>query len=500
MNITATGGKIMNNIMVNEMRLCDELGRERIFNGINLVHKGIDNADKSAKTYNPEWTEETIAGLAKRGFNIVRLGLIWEAIEPECGVFCEEYLAKMEGYADLLGKYGIYFLLDFHQDLYSARYSDGAPDWATVSDSYKFHEPKIIWAEGYFLSKAVHRACDNFWDNTKVNGKGLQEHYCDMLKYTVQRFCQKPGYLGVDIMNEPFPGTAGGTIFRKIVGGAVYTVLFSGKIKKVDTLKKMIKGDAVPEALSVIDGDVMDSVTRSSEPLVREFDTKKYYPFLKKAAAAVREVTDNGCVIMENCYYSNIGIPCFTPVIKYDNGEREKNLVFAPHAYGLTVDSSYTNTSNDATVDYFFGQHRDTQERLEVPVIVGEWGGMVPGSDDYPNLEYLLDLFDKNHWSQTYWTYSERLKDSKIMDILARPYPQAVAGKIISYGFDRKAGKFTLEYQSDSSCGGLTEIFLPREPVSVQTTAEYSVDSNENGTFTLKAGAADGKIVIEVEI
>ena len=69
----------MNTISVNKMSLVDELGRERIFNGINMVHKGGKDGAVH-KDYKPDWTEETFASFKKLGINIVRLGLIWAAI------------------------------------------------------------------------------------------------------------------------------------------------------------------------------------------------------------------------------------------------------------------------------------------------------------------------------------------------------------------------------------------------------------------------------------
>ncbi len=489
----------MNTICVRKMSLVDELGRERIFNGINMVYKGKENGD-GTKDYKPDWTDETFASFKKFGINIIRLGLIWDAIEPECGKYYDEYLDMMVSYAEMCEKYGIYYYLDMHQDLYSARFSDGAPDWATITDSYKYREPKFIWAEGYFISKAVHRACDNFWNNTPINGRGLQEHYCDMWKHVAEKFSGRPGLLGFDVMNEPYPGTDGGKAFRQIVKGGIETVVFSGKVKRIKAIKNIIKGeDKFTSALAVLDDrSVMKSVTKPAESTIRQFDVKKYYPFLRKCASAIREVTDKGIIIMENCYYSNLGIPCTTPRLVYDNGVREENLMFAPHAYDLTVDTPMTNTASNARVDGIFDEHRRTQLRLGTPVIIGEWGGMVDGSEEYPHLEHLLERFDSNKWSQTYWTYYSGLMGTKIMQIIARPYPQAVSGEIKSYGFNRRSRVFSLEYLHTQANNGQTEIFLPGEPVRVEADGKYEIKTDENGAMTLFIDSAEGKNTVKV--
>ena len=137
----------MEKISVKGSVFVDESGRERIFNGVNLVFKGAYD-EKTGETdyFAVNWDEDMIRSLSEMGINLVRLGLVWRAIEPQPGKYNEEYLDMMEHYFDLCGKYGIYVYLDMHQDCYH-----GMPDWATVTDSYKRRKPKLIWAEGYFI-------------------------------------------------------------------------------------------------------------------------------------------------------------------------------------------------------------------------------------------------------------------------------------------------------------------------------------------------------------
>ena len=50
------------------------------------------------------------------GFNIVRLGVIWEAVEKERGVFDEDYLNQIDELITKLGNHGIFTIVDAHQD------------------------------------------------------------------------------------------------------------------------------------------------------------------------------------------------------------------------------------------------------------------------------------------------------------------------------------------------------------------------------------------------
>lgn len=118
----------MEKIMVQGRCFIDDFGRERIFNGVNLVHKNDDDPDtgrKPVRSYIPTWAPYEIETLARRGVNIVRLGLIWAAVEPQPGVYDDNYLRKIREYADLCARNGIYIYLDMHQDLYSDLYGDG---------------------------------------------------------------------------------------------------------------------------------------------------------------------------------------------------------------------------------------------------------------------------------------------------------------------------------------------------------------------------------------
>lgn len=58
--------------------------------------------------------------------------------------------------------------------------------------------------------------------------------------------------------------------------------------------------------------------------------------------------------------------------------------------------------------------------------------GFQPDTDWYYHCEFTLDTFDKYHWSDTYWAYFDGLFDYQLHEkVLKRPYPRAVAGRII---------------------------------------------------------------------
>jgi endoglycosylceramidase len=48
--------------------------------------------------------------------NLVRLGVMWEAVETAPGVFNDTLLKEVDDLITKLGSYGIYTLVDVHQD------------------------------------------------------------------------------------------------------------------------------------------------------------------------------------------------------------------------------------------------------------------------------------------------------------------------------------------------------------------------------------------------
>lgn len=69
-------------------------------------------------------TDKDISDLKEWGFNFVRLGVMWEAVEMSPGVYNETYLDEIDQLITKLGNQGIYTLVDSHQDVLS-RYTCG---------------------------------------------------------------------------------------------------------------------------------------------------------------------------------------------------------------------------------------------------------------------------------------------------------------------------------------------------------------------------------------
>ncbi|HEY1594066.1 MAG TPA: cellulase family glycosylhydrolase [Thermoleophilaceae bacterium] len=174
-----------------------------MLHGLNMVSK--------LAPYEPAATgfgADDAAFLARNGFNVVRLGVIYAGVEPSPGQYDDAYLANVAATVRQLAKRGIYTLLDFHQDQYNERFhGEGFPAWAVQDDGLP-NQPDLGFPGNYLAMAAVQHAFDHFWaDSPGPGGVGLQERYSAAWAHVASRFASNTHVLGYDLFNEPWPGT-----------------------------------------------------------------------------------------------------------------------------------------------------------------------------------------------------------------------------------------------------------------------------------------------------
>lgn len=486
----------MDKISADGLRFLDEKGRTRIFSGFNIDDKLLDCSEFR---YNLD--EEFFRKYRAYGLDFIRLAVTWQNLEPEMGKYNESYLSSIDRIFELASEYGVYILLDVHQDLYSAYggtgAGDGAPEWAAITDGYKSKMPKFVWAEGYVFGKWVHRSFDHFWNNDPVEGTGLQDRYAALWQMLAERYGESPALFGFDLMNEPFPGSDSKKVMKRLVMSAAAVILFSRKIKRLKILKSLLLRDPAG-LLNSIGGNVIRDIMKRVDSVSAEFDINKYSPFLNRISAAIRKITENGFIMMEQPYLCNGGVKQSVPPITVD-GKREPLQCFGPHGYDMTVDTPLYKYANADRVKAFFTEMRNTQLRLNVPVVVGEWGGCSDNKDTswFPHAEELLAFFDEQHWGQAYWDYHGDDLDSPLMGLLCRTRPVAVDGIIRSYGFDRKTGVFTLAFSSEEN--GESIIYVSG-PFEMSGGTEYETQEDYGGASLIRiitqAGEHEIKIIV----
>ncbi len=183
--------------------ITDARGRVVIVHGMNMVYKIAPYYPAAAG-----FGDDDAAFLARMGFNAVRVGVIWKAVEPEPGVFDDAYLNHIATTVRTLARHGIVSLLDFHQDMYNELFQgEGAPDWAVEDDGLP-PVPKTGFPGNYLDMPALEHAYDHFWDNSPgPGGIGLQDRYAAAWRHVARRFRGDRSVLGYELFNEPWPGT-----------------------------------------------------------------------------------------------------------------------------------------------------------------------------------------------------------------------------------------------------------------------------------------------------
>jgi endoglycosylceramidase len=182
--------------------ITDAQGRVVVTHGTNMVYKLAPYYPVAAGFGNSD-----AAFLEKIGFTAVRVGVIWEALEPQPGVYDDRYLNEIASTVQTLARHGIVSLLDFHQDNFNEQFKgEGFPAWAVQTDGLP--NTKVPFPAGYETNPALQRAFENFWaDKPGPGGVGLQQRYAAAWRHVAQRFVGNPNVLGYEIMNEPFPGS-----------------------------------------------------------------------------------------------------------------------------------------------------------------------------------------------------------------------------------------------------------------------------------------------------
>lgn len=407
----------------------DTQGRVVVLHGLNMVYKRPPYAPDAVG-----FGDDDAAFLAAEGYNTVRLGVIYKAVEPQPGVYDDAYLNRIAGTVATLARHGIVSLLDFHQDLYNERfYGEGFPDWAVQDDGLPV-TPDLGFDPNYLTLLPLERAYDHFWNNDPGPvGIGLQDRYAAAWRHVAARFKDNTAVMGYDLFNEPFPGT-------------------------------LWEPCLVPLGCPLFDAQLTS--------------------FFKRVIAAIRTVDTRNLVWYDTHYFFNSGVDTTMGSV----GDVNAGLSF--HDYCLTAQET-GNALCDTLDDLVFSNAEKHVAATGDTLLLTEFGAL----DDAGNLGAMVDRADRNMVGWQEWHYcpcddpttsagpgsstqaividpakpltGDNLKTAKLA-ILSRPYPQAVAGTPKSYGFDAASGTFHLDYlvaRADGSgnfpAGSQSDIVLP---------------------------------------
>lgn len=396
--------------------ITDAAGRVVVLHGVNMVYK-LSPYYPQAIGFGPD----DAAFLARNGLNVVRVGLIWKAVEPKPGVYDDNYLAHIAATVRTLARHGIYSLLDFHQDMYNELFQgEGAPDWAVKDDGLPAL-PRFGFPDNYELMPALQVAFDNFWSNLD----GLQNQYAAAWAHVAARLRGMPGLLGYELFNEPFPGTP--YLTCALPGGCP---AFDAKLTAFDRL----------------------------------------------VARAIRAVDRRTLVFYEPNVLFDYGFPTNVGALN------DPRAGFAFHDYCFTF-SPAGCTSETTGFENAVAHVRATGEALLLTefgstTAAADLTGMVTRADHYmvPWIEWAYCPCSDPTGSTPDPFVVDPAKPPSGSNVgqlalrtLVEPYPQLIAGTPLAWGFDRARDTFRLRYSTARANGhgrfkrgAITEVFIPR--------------------------------------
>lgn len=392
--------------------LTDAQGRALVLHGLNASGSAKNSADGMP------WVgpANVAAEAAVLGSDAVRLLIFWDRVEPAPGQFDEHYLNDLALRVSWYAANGIQVILDMHQDLWGPALTgggnDGAPAWATFTDGRPV-QLQGNWGLTY-LQPGELRAFDNFWNTTGEHPE-LRQRFAEAWRHVAARFANTPGVLGYDLFNEPWNGD-------------------------------------------------------SSSPT---FEPNQLAPMYQLVINSIRGVDAQHWILVEPQMYGTIwGWPSTLPPLT-DPRPGPAQLAYAPHLYPwlIMTGQPYTEQNRLATqaeLTTWETNNLLTAARLHMPMVIGEFGGdgNQPGAGQYINDMTGMAASGTDGW--LYWSNDHgdgglygKVGWSALAGLLAQPYPRAIAGTPVSWGYDKSSRTLTVVYTDAAGVRGPNELFLP---------------------------------------
>ncbi len=416
----------------------DSEGRQVLLRGVNLNSLGDYYQDNPALPTVFPLDEDDFRQMAALGFNVVRLVLSWSALEPQRGQRSAAYLERIREAVALAKKHGLYVILDMHQDAWGKYIAtppgvdcgstreraigwDGAPAWATITDGRS-----TCRAPGFReLSPAVAQAFENFY----ADRDGIQTAFIETWAYLVRAFAQEVAVAGYDLFNEPHWG-------NNIILGA----------------------------------------------------TPKLSAFYARLIPAIR-AAERAAGGFEHIVF-------FEPIISWPVGNgtlpdpdvmTDPNLVFAPHNYAES-----NLEANPRSLEDVFAQAQADADLYGVTFWIGEYGWFSDPAGNKEKLERYAELEDRYRIGGAWWVWKQACGDPhsiripgssppsvvirlhytgcpanvnlglvpEWVEVLSRPYPRAVPGRLVTLSSHVARGELVLEGETPRP--GRAELWVPQ--------------------------------------
>lgn len=479
-----------------ERQFIDEMGRSISFAGVNIVYKQPPYyPDRKNFSFDKSLTDKDIEVLKSLGINLVRLGVIWEAVETSPGIYDDKYLEKINDIIKILGENGIYTILDSHQDLFSkSTCGEGVPVFYSKQIKLKNHCQETLMnklfymfdfckpmeefnmrkdsdgsfiredcAKHHFFKFHISPEFGSSYEAFYKNEFNLQDKFASYWKFMADFFKKKQNtfIIGYDLWNEPWPGDV----------MSDYNLLYP----------------SWPEKIRIL-------------------------PFYKKIDSEIRTIDPDYML-----FYSPAPFPTTISILGglhfqsyYETPHERLNLqVFNSHLYCCQVameicmeelpDGSLKTQPDEK--DHFkyckeFHKNKLSLEQKEadylgVPHIVTEFGACDDKYSCYLEIKSSIEAFNKYLTSWAIWNFKPyedittssndlegfydlngNLQEVKVM-ALGLPKAQRLQGKPIRVFFDYDTALFNCIFEYNSNINGPSVIYFNESIYSIEKSKSF---------------------------
>jgi len=432
----------------------DAEGREVLLRGVNVNQLGDYYQDHPSIPSTVSLTEEDFARIAALGMNVVRLIVHWSHLEPTpIGGVSEAYVQAIHQAVDWAKKYGLYVVLDMHQDAWGKHIAtppeetclpaferaigwDGAPEWATFTDGLP--TCRLFLRE---LSPAVAQAFQSFW----IDRGGIQEHLVEVWARLAREFAAEPAVAGYDFLNEPHPGWT--------VGGSEVSFLGLFYRRVLDAIRASENG--VPGGF----------------PHIGFFEPMNYWSAVSAGLSPVPFTLD-------------------------------ENVVYAPHLYAGSITADRAVGLDLISIARGFEQAEIEARRYGTTFWSGEWGwfgndGAQVSNDELDRVKEYARQEDAHLVGGAWWQWKQSCGDPhtigtpgrdpkppetptsgnlvvlgcpanddlglvpQFAKVLSRAYPHAAPGRLLELRSDSDQGTLDLSGTHDGSGSGMLDVWAP---------------------------------------
>lgn len=423
----------------------DKVNRTRFFHGVNAIaklapylpdteHADTTNSltDKDLRMLHDDW-----------GFNAIRLGVMWVAVEGVQGETNHTYLKILRNISDRMFHHGIYTLLDGHQDLLGPDLcGEGFPQWAMrrlfeyqhfdIDNPFTrfplplpFHIPRDPVSGLPDHSQCIKHLFIDFYSSfgtstafgSLYKSVAIQKLYAQFWSQVATAFLGAQGLMAFEVLNEPGPGD-------------IYNIAYWPK------------------------------------------DRQALFPLYNTTHHAIREVDNDTLIFYE-------GIPTDQYIGEYLHGFTDLLSPSGPGgkdfadrealAFHLYCPPNSNEILCDGIIDLAWAWLNRTKTKMTEGThasIMTEFGSVGDQDSDVRLLNKLTSAADHFLQSWFYWTYRSygdittqnpstetffhpngSIQELKVK-ALSTTYPHAVAGAAdsISFRMDRSTGDFELNY------------------------------------------------------